>query len=175
MHDLVTYHNDLSCLGLREFSAMELDVLMSLLRRCRDKGTSEITIDFLELKEFMNIKRSVTNEEFSGMLISMNRKLLSLNMMISEECKIYQFTLFTCFGLDTEEKTLEITVNQRFSYLINSLTSNFTTFELEQFVNLRSTYSKEFYRLLKRFKNTGVWKVAIEKFESFLISQKDIA
>ena len=53
-------------------------------------------------------------------------------------------------------------------FLLNQLTSNFTRFELKEFVTLKSSYSKEFYRRMKQFKNTGFWKCSIEEFRYLL-------
>lgn len=38
---------------------------------------------------------------------------------------------------------------------MNNLNANFTRFELEEFVKLKSTYAKNLYRLLKQYRTTG--------------------
>ncbi|WP_370464342.1 replication initiation protein [Leptotrichia sp. oral taxon 223] len=70
--------------------------------------------------------------------------------------------------MDTGLQTLEVSVNDEFLFLLNELTSNFTRFELDEFVNFKSTYTKEFYRRIKQFRHTGVWKISIDEFNRLL-------
>lgn len=63
---------------------------------------------------------------------------------------------------------MEVSVNDEFLFLLNELTSNFTRFELEEFVKFKSTYTKEFYRRIKQFRHTGVWKISIDEFNRLL-------
>ena len=56
----------------------------------------------------------------------------------------------------------------RASFLLNDLTSQFTRFELAEFTALKSSYSKECYRRLKQYRQTGVWKVSIDEFRRLL-------
>lgn len=58
--------------------------------------------------------------------------------------------------------------NERFKFILNNLTSNFTRFELQEFVNLKSEYSKKLYRMLKQYKSSGWWKVSVEEFNRIL-------
>ena len=48
------------------------------------------------------------------------------------------------------KRTLTVSVNSRFSFLLNDLTSQFTRFELAEFTALRSSYAKECYRRLEQ-------------------------
>ena len=81
--------------------------------------------------------------------------------------------LFTRYSVDMEEKTVEIAVNKEFSWVLNELNVTFTAFELKEFLSLKSSYAKEFYRRMKQFKSTGIWRVSIEEFRKLLdISEK---
>ncbi len=79
-----------------------------------------------------------------------------------------QFTLFSGFETDWKTAKLLVEVNPRFSFLLNDLTSQFTRFELAEFTALKSSYSKECYRRLKQYRQTGVWKVSIDEFRRLL-------
>lgn len=52
--------------------------------------------------------------------------------------------------------------------LINKLQAKFTQFELEEFGQLRSTYAKTMYRLLKQWRLTGRREFSIEEFRANL-------
>ena len=52
--------------------------------------------------------------------------------------------------------------------MLNVLDREFTRFELEEFVDLKSSYAKECYRRLKQWRKTGKWYVKIEEFRRLL-------
>ncbi len=51
---------------------------------------------------------------------------------------------------------------------MNSITNNFTKFELKEMTRLKSTYSKNMFRLLKQYKHTGYLKIHIDDFKNRL-------
>ncbi|MDC7286158.1 replication initiation protein, partial [Bifidobacterium thermophilum] len=59
---------------------------------------------------------------------------------------------------------LEVSVNDRFAFLLTDLTSQFTRFELAEFADLKSKYAKEFYRRAKQYRSSGIWKVSRDEF-----------
>lgn len=167
MNEVVKYHNNLSQLPLKDFKGSELDILMSLCSKCKYKETQKLKFSFSELKAISNYNDK-NDKHFIADLEQTNKKLMGLNMRLENEKKIIQFVLFPYFEIDKEEKTLSVKVNQDFAYLLNSLTNNFTRFELEEFVELKSCYAKSCYRQLKRFRDTGWWKVSVADFRSLM-------
>lgn len=161
------YHNNLSELPLKNFNGSELDILMSLCSKCKNKGTEQMKFSFAELRK-LSAYKGKDDRQFIADLRKTNKKLLELNMQLETDCKIIQFTLFPYFEIDKENHTLTVEVNSKFSYLLNSLTNNFTRFELEEFVELKSCYAKACYRQLKRFRDTGWWKVSVTDFRSLM-------
>ena len=59
-----------------------------------------------------------------------------------------------------------ISLNENLKLLLNDFNREWTRFELEEFVNLKSSYTKEFYRRMKQFKKTGFWKCSIKKLKN---------
>ncbi|GMB96825.1 hypothetical protein NHP22001_14140 [Helicobacter sp. NHP22-001] len=85
----------------------------------------------------------------------------------SEQNKILFFRRFAV-GYDKNKNIeyLDIQVNDPyFTYLLNDLEANFTTMQLQTFVDLSGKYTKNLFRLLERFKNTtdkkGTFKVYV--------------
>lgn len=167
-NEIVKYSNAFNAQPLRHFDAVHVDLLMAIASRLRDKGTDEVTFTFAELRQLIHAKRNMTNREFMNTLFEMNSRLLACNSMIVVDGVYIQFPLFSGFETNPEKQTLLVALNQRFAFLVNDLTANFTRFELEQFTSLKSTYSKECYRRLKQFRQTGLWKVSIEDFRRLL-------
>ena len=125
-----------------------------------------VRIGFEELKELSEYDQR--GERFIEDLMKMNRKLLKLNTEIQYGSKIRMFAIFYYFEIDIEQRILDVCVAEEFVYLLNELKRNFTLFELRQYVSLSSTYSKAVFQMLKRFRNTGVWKVNADEFRSLL-------
>ena len=136
----------------------------------KEQDTKEIKLSFDQLKVISNYDYRISNKKFIADLVRTNKKLLNLDFIAISEDKRYiaQFVLFPTFIVDREEMTLTVAVNEKFKWILNSLTSHFTRFELEEFIGLKSQYSKTAYRHLKQFKQTGYWQINIEKFRELM-------
>ena len=67
---------------------------------------------------------------------------------------------------------INVGVNEKFKYILNEITQNFTKFELEEFTSIRSSYAKTAYRQLKRFRKTGYAIFTIDQFRELLCIPK---
>ena len=173
MDTIVKYNNQFNQVALRNFSSQELDLLISIASKVKEKGLKLVEIPFFELKKYINLKSNLSNSKFMKSVINVNKKLLALNFTFVEGNIVDQFTLFKKFRVDGNSQILYVSVNEDFFFLLNQLTSNFTRFELKEFVTLKSSYTKEFYRRIKQFRKTGFWKCSIEEFRNLLdIPQK---
>ncbi|MCK6221760.1 RepB family plasmid replication initiator protein, partial [Staphylococcus capitis] len=69
---------------------------------------------------------------------------------------------FNHFKIHKTEKYLEFSTNPDLKFVLNDITRNFTKFELKELTNnLKSSYSKTMFRLLKQYKHTGYLKLSI--------------
>ena len=122
--EIVKYSNQFNNQALRKFTALDLDLLMAIASRVRDKGTDEVAFTFEELKRLAGLQRNMTNDEFAKQIANVNRRLLALNFEFqNEEHDIIQFALFAGFVTSPTKRTLTVSVNSRFSFLLNDLTS----------------------------------------------------
>lgn len=168
MNEVVKYHNDFSNkIILKNFTANELNFLMAICSKMKNQETNEVVFDFSQLKELVKWDNN-NNKLFIESLENTNRKLIALNFRFEDEKKIIQFVLFPTFEIDKEQKTLTVSVNEKFAYLLNGLSSNFTRFELENFTTLQSKYSKILYKELMKFKSTGYLIMTIDDFRNKL-------
>lgn len=166
-NEVAKYHNDMNAVAFRKFNARELDLFFTICAKIRDEGMNQITFSFDELKTLS--KHSSTRlKEFSNDLKNTYDKMLQLNFEINDDNGFIKFVLFNSYQVKFNEQQVIISVNQPFSYILNELTANFTRFELEEFVDLKSTYSKTMYRLLKQFRTTGFYRVSIDDFRRLL-------
>jgi len=163
MNEIVKYDNYLNGLKFTGFSPIDFNFLMALCSRTRDKDTNELKFTFDELREITGYKQT-SIKKFASDLERMNEKLMKIICKIKTDTKTIMFVLFPTFVTDIKEQTLTVAVNEKFKFILNAIIKNFTRFDLDEFVQLDSKYSKSLYRLLKQFKSTGKFEVSIKDF-----------
>lgn len=166
--DLVVYKNEFNTVPLRNFNSVEMDLLMAIMSQMRDRGETRIAFSFEELKVLSKYNKETAIQSFIDDLKSTYNKLIQLNVSFEDSHKFVSFVFFTKYEIDKDNQEILIQVNEEFAPLINQMTGSFTRFELEQFTQLRSSYSKTMYRLLKQFRLTGFAKFSIDEFRRLL-------
>lgn len=165
---LVVYKNEFNTVPLRNFTSVEMDLLFTIMSQMRDKGLTEMEFTFNELKHLSNYNKETAIQSFINDLEKTYDKLIKLDVKIGTEKNFTKFVFFTRYSINSDKGTISIKVNEDFAPLINELTGNFTKFELEEITNLKSSYSKSCYRLLKQFRKTGYFKIDIDQFRDLL-------
>lgn len=168
---IVKYHNDMNKVALAGFNEKELNLFFSLIYLMKDKKSTLITIPFSELKE-LSENEDRNKDRFIKSLHNINKKLASLSYQIESEELLCTFSLFNTFLINKKEKTLSVEVNSMFAYLLNDLIGNFTKFELENFVKLKSIYSKNLFKLLKQWESIKEKVFTMEEFKEVLAIPK---
>ena len=152
---------------LRKFNNTEVNLFFTLCNKLKDKGNLTVNIPFEELKELSNYY-SHDKRLFIKDLEKFYDKIFSLTYREETENVIRRFVLFTKVEIYKDEEYVSIAVNPDLEYIINSLTSNFTKFELQEMTHLKSTYSKHMFTILKQYKHTGYVKIKIDDFRERL-------
>lgn len=171
---VVKYHNDLNGVIMRKWSVTEMDFFFSVIATVKEKGCQVVEFDREQITSLAgwkdpNKKRLVSTlrslrSHVSNMEILQCRKEGIWNIEESQH-------LFESFKIqwtdDMSDFKLTVKVNNDFEYLVNMLNTDFTVFQLEEFTQIRSTYAKNLYRLLKQFRTTG-WRT-FKKDEFFTL------
>lgn len=163
-NEIVKYNNDFNNQALRNFSSEELNLLVTFFHKLKEKGTDVLEYSFYELKKLIMLEKNMTVKEFTNTIMNVNKKLLSLNYTYRENNIIVQMAIFKTFKINLDEQILMISLNEDFRFLLNDFNKEWTRFELEEFVNLKSSYVKEFYRRMKQFRKTGFWRCSLDEF-----------
>ena len=174
MNKLVTIHNDLVDLPLKHFTASEIDILNSICYSVRNKKQNEVIIPFADLKELSDYKNK-NNAHFIESVEATNRKLMALNFKIGPEEDFIQFVLFPTFRVNSIDQELTVKVNEPFEYLLNNISGNYTSFELEQSSRLKSSYTKQIFKKLQEYKYNGLWVVTLDNFKEYLSIPKSFS
>lgn len=167
MNEIAKQHNDLIDLPLRRFNASEIDILNVICHRCQDEGTKEVVLPLDKIRQMSHYQNKNENQ-FIDAIKSTNQKLLQLNFTIGDERKFVQFALFPTFEVDLNKGTLTVQVHENFAFLLNELSGNYTSIELQESAQLKSAYAKAIYKKLRKYRDTGIWRVTVEDFRKYL-------
>lgn len=166
-NNITVYKNEMNLVPLRNFTSAEIDLFFAICTKLKDEGTRKVRYDFSELKSISDYySRSL--DRFVQDLEKVYDKMLRLTYTKRNSKSITKFVLFTTYHINIEEQYLDISINKDLEYILNNLTGNFTKFELKELTALKSTYSKNMFRLLKQFRSTGYFKINIEDFRERL-------
>lgn len=168
MNEVVKYNNKMNEIKFKNFTPIELNLLMTICSKMKEKDLEIIEFSFDQLKKISNYDSTKSTKRFITDLEKTYKKLINLDFRIETEDKIIGFVLFSKYEIDFRKQTVTIGVNPEFKFILNNFSKLYTRFELQEFINLKSKYSKECYRRLKQFRNTGEWNISIEKFKELL-------
>lgn len=170
MNEITKYKNELNTVPMRQWSKEEMDFFFSILTKAKGQGTKLIKIPKSELDKVAHADKNLPR------LRKTLEKLVdhvSTMRYIERTPRSYAvMNLFQWFKIDWNEDytdyTAEIQVTEKFEYILNKIEDNFTKFPIEEFITLKSTYSKTLYRQLKQFRTTGWREFSLEEFKELL-------
>jgi plasmid replication initiation protein len=161
--ETVVYQNALNLVPLRKFTSTEIDLFFAMCNKLKEKDCETLTLTFDELKELSAYNPDIRHmDKFVADLQHVYSKMLNINYTIRTENKITSFVLFYKYEIDLNEKTLQISTAPELKHILNELTGNFTKFELQEMTQLKSTYAKNMFRILKQYKHTGYFKIGMD-------------
>ena len=167
MNEIVKYHNDLNTVIMRKWTAEEMNFFFAIIAKSRNQGMKELSFDTNEIKELVNFTQK-DEKRWKEAMKSTARKVTQLTYF-EDDGKIFKvMPLFSLFEVDYEEKTVKVEVSKHFEYILNRLEVQFTQYELEEFTNIRSTYAKTMYRLLKQWRTIGKKEYGVNELRVFL-------
>ena len=170
-NEIVKYHNRMNEVSFTNFTSIELNIFFSIFYRMREKKINSLKLAFDEVKRMINYKFT-GSDRFYNDLKSVYNKLIQLNFSLENGKKgerIYtKFILFINYEINEKEQYIEISINPKFEFILNELTSQFTRFEFEEFAKLKSSYSKHMFKLLAQYNSTGFLNIQIADFREKL-------
>ncbi len=169
MHEVVKYNNRLNDVVFKGFTDTELKLFFAICSQMKERGSEEVTFTFSQLKELTGEKRHLTEQEYSEAVQSMYHKLVHLSYIYNDGEDIAgEFNLFQGYERSLKEQTFTISVSPKYIFFFNSLTSEFTRFELEEFVTLNGKYAKLLYKHLRQWRSTGTYVVLMSDLKELL-------
>jgi len=173
-NDVVRYDNGLNTVALRKFTPVEMNLFWAVCSKMKRKGTQIVEFDFETFKELGKYDSSNRRykDHFYNHLKGMVDKMISINYFFEDEHVYERMVLFQRFTIDKDKETVTVQASERFEFILNSIGTNFTRFELENLTNIDSSYVKELYRYLMQYRDNntkkGYWAVTVDDFREAL-------
>lgn len=168
MSELVKYHNNINKLSFNNFTEKELNVFFSIVYKIQNQGSNILEIPFVELRNLSN--GDIHLPRFLNSVKNVSDKISNLNFRYENDEEIVKFYFFNKFRIRKKEKVLILSINEDFQFLVNNLLKkgNFTILELENFVKLKSVYSKTLFRILKQWDSIHYKKFELQELRELL-------
>lgn len=168
--DIVKYRNEFNLTNLNALDKIEMDILFTICSKITKNKSMAVEISFEELKEkaFLTEKRYVWDSAIKK-FTSLADKILSIKFVIDKQQSFEMMTLFNRFTANKKEEKMTVSLNPCFAHYLFDIPEKigFSRFELEQFIFLKSKYSKTLFRLfLENY--TGKWVIDFQKFKEIL-------
>lgn len=159
-NEIVKYHSELNTIPFRNFSKVEMDILFSIISRVREKHTQVVRLTFSQLRDLSRYK-ATANLRFMADLHKTYEKILGLKFGRTSKngMNSQMFVLFNEFNIvgepdDDSEPYVDVQVYPKAIDLLNDV-KRWVRYSLLDFTEIRSSYAKAMFRLLKQWRTVG--------------------
>ena len=171
MNEVVKYHNDLNTVPMRKWTREQMNFFFAIISKLRDESTREVEFDKHGLAELA--RYTIThNERFEDTMEKLVKNISQIHYIERYNNSLELMNLFSRFRVewndDLSEMSVKVKVTEEFEYVVNQLNVEFTAYELEEFTQIKSTYAKTMYRLLKQWRTVGKKEYSIADFKRLL-------
>lgn len=171
MNEVVKYHNDLNTVPMRKWTREQMNFFFAIIAKLRDESTREVEFDKYGLAELA--RYTIThNERFEDTMEKLVKNISQIHYIERTNNSLELMNLFSRFRVewadDLSEMSVKVKVTEEFEYVVNQLNVEFTAYELEEFTQIKSTYAKTMYRLLKQWRTVGKKEYSIADFKRLL-------
>ena len=169
-NEIIKYDPELNTIPLRKFTPVEMNLFFSIISRMRDKGDQTVRFTFDQLKE-LSAYKPTANNRFEDDIQRTYEKMMGLHFGRRSKSGLNRefFVMFTEFEIKGEAEIpyVDIRVYPKALHLLNDLES-WVRYALAEFRDLKSSYAKTMFRLLKQFRTTGYAYFSVADFNELL-------
>ena len=169
-NEIIKYDPELNTIPLRKFTPVEMNLFFSIVSRMRDKGDETVRFSFDQLKE-LSAYKPTANNRFIDDIESTYQKILGLRFGRRSKDGLHRefFVMFTEFEINgqADNPYVDIKIYPKAIKLLNELES-WVRYALSEFRDLKSSYAKTMFRLLKQFRTTGYAYFSVADFNELL-------
>ena len=162
----VRYNNDFNLLPMPELTAKEMDIFMLIVSKFQYQSR-ELEIDGYEFFRALKEPKESYQRLFE-VFESFADKILSFNIKYKTDKFAYAFVCFESLKMDFSTNKIKIKAQEDFFNMILNFKLGYTYFELLEFSNLSGIYTKNLYRLLKQYRQTGWLEINFDEFKRIM-------
>lgn len=169
---ITKYKNEVNTIPMREWTVEEMNFFFAILTQLRDERTRKLSLGKRDLAELANYSIE-HNQRYETTIRSLGEKISNLTYWEKSSNSYMSMPLFTYFKAtwndNLTELDVKVSVNEEFEYILNQWElGKWTAFDLQEFTEINSTYSKTIFRLLKQWRKIGRREFKIDEFRKLL-------
>lgn len=169
---ITKYKNEVNTIPMRDWTVEEMNFFFAILTQLRDESTRRIELGKRELAELANYSIE-HNQRYETTIRNLGEKISNLTYWEKTSNSYMIMPLFTLFKAswndNLTELNVKVSVNEEFEYILNQWElGGWTAFDLQEFTEINSTYSKTIFRLLKQWRAKGKREFSISEFRNLL-------
>lgn len=163
----VRFNNKMNELNLKEFNEQDLNFLMAVFSKIKNKG-ERIQISYDEIKKATGYRKRNGNDYFNSIIQHMAEKGRRLGGTVRFGEKFVSGNVFSCFVGEDDKQILHVRLNPDCYFMLNNLITNFTEFELKKYLEIKGTYAKTLFQHLCQYRTKGFWQVSKKDLAFYL-------
>lgn len=164
--EIVRFDNELNQVSFRGWSGLEQDLFFGVLAKMQGKGTQEVVFDTDDLRNLIDYAGK-DHKRWDQILTGAAKHVMQLIYVERTPHEVAVMALFQTFRVNLDDCTMTVRVSDNYEYIINKLRAKFTQFELAEFAQIRSTYAKTAYRLLKQWRTVGRYEMPVADLRAY--------
>lgn len=172
---VVKLDNEIIDLPFGNLTAKQNDVLHILTYYSQDKGNGKRTIPIPLFRDILGLSSKDGKAVLENAVYGMYQAVSETTLVLRDSNKVIITKFFDSALIDYDNDCIVWQPGEYVVPLINNLTGNYTRLQVQGLLSLSSSYAKNIYRKLSRFKSTGIWKVSNSDFKSYLGIPKSYA
>ena len=159
MNEITKFQNKLNTVKFTGFGKVDSNIFFAICSKAKNHGTKPVRMSFKEIRTLAGYTEH-SNEALIEAIEQTYSKMIDLKLRIGNDVDFTVFSLFHRFDVIGTKQYVEVRCTEELEEVLNDWTGEWTAFRLEEYVSLKSTYSKHMYRLLKQWRTVGghAWK-----------------
>ena len=166
-HPIIIKQNNVITEARYSMSALEKNIVYMLLTKIQENDPPEkkyfISISEMQAK-LRTLGQIVSKEDFEDA----TQKLVGRVYSIEDDLGYLQMGLLASVVYTNGSDLIEIEISSDIKPYFFHIKNNFSEFELDIVLGLRSFFSKRIYEILNRYKEIGTLNISVEKLKSIL-------
>ena len=167
IHNKIIFQDNAITMARKEYTALEKNLIYMVLGQLNEDKTNKFY--YISIQDIMD--KTGKKNSYNDYKVAAD-KMVSRTIIIPKEYSKSGNRLAIAFFASCEymekEGMIEIELSDKIKPYLFDLKNNFTTFQLNLALTIKSRFAKDMYELLSQYKDTGVFSIEIEKLKNIL-------